>query len=99
MVNGRSSSHFEALSPKCVVVIGKISELDTAGKKATFEHYRNNLSDVTVVTFDELLQRIRDLIAVLRTGNEATSTTSGIREPDMAIPLQQTNPNPRLVGR
>ena len=99
MVNGRSSSHFEALSPKCVVVIGKISELDTAGKKATFEHYRNNLSDVTVVTFDELLQRIRDLIAVLRTGNEATSTTSGIREPDLAIPLQQTNPNPRLVGR
>lgn len=87
MVNGRSSSHFEALSPKCVVVIGKISELDTAGKKATFEHYRNNLCDVTVVTFDELLQRIRDLIAVLRTGNEATSPSSGTREPDMVIPF------------
>lgn len=54
---------------------------------------------MTVVTFDELLQRIQDLIAVLRTGNEATSPTSGIREPDIVIPFQQANPNPRLVGR
>lgn len=75
-INGRSTTHFEALSPKCVVVIGKVAELDTSGKRSTFEHYRNNLSDVTVVTFDELLQRVNDLINVLRTDNSRPPSAS-----------------------
>lgn len=85
-ISRRSTVDFEALSPKCVVVIGKVAELDTSGKRSTFEHYRNNLSDVTVVTFDELLQRVEDLVTVLRSDG-ADSSTNERGQYDKDIPF------------
>lgn len=59
---------FELLTPKCVVIIGKISAL-TTGQIAAFENYRNSLSNIIIITFDELYERISDLIAILSDEN------------------------------
>lgn len=55
---------FELLTPKCVVVIGKISKL-TTDQIAAFENYRNSLNNIIIIIFDELYERISDLIAIL----------------------------------
>ena len=60
----QGSEPFEVLSPKCVVIIGKMASL-TPGQVAAFENFRNSLSNVLILTFDELYQRIVDLISVL----------------------------------
>ena len=52
---------FELINPKCVVVIGKVGSL-TVDQINTFENYRNSLSNVTVITFDELRMRVCDMI-------------------------------------
>lgn len=60
----QGSEPFEVLSPKCVVIIGKMDSL-TLGQVAAFENFRNSLSNLLILTFDELHQRIVDLISVL----------------------------------
>ena len=59
---------FELLTPKCIVVIGKISTLTTE-QIAAFENYRNSLNNIIIITFDELFERISDLIAILSDKN------------------------------
>lgn len=61
-------THFEVLTPRCVVVIGKLSSL-TPEQIAAFENFRNSLNNVTIITFDELHERIKDLIAILAEDN------------------------------
>lgn len=62
---------FEAFNPPCIVIIGSTSEFDAhkletrAIAIASFENFRNALNGVTVITFDELLQKVDDLIAIL----------------------------------
>lgn len=58
-----SEDDVQAFSPKCVVVIGKIGLLNSRQQKA-FELYRNGFKDLTIITFDELHQKICDLISV-----------------------------------
>lgn len=60
----QGNESFEILSPKCVVIIEKISSM-TTNQIAAFENFRNSLSNVLILTFDELYQRIIDLIAIL----------------------------------
>lgn len=74
----QSSEPFEVLSPKCVVIIGKMASL-TPGQVAAFENFRNSLSNVLILTFDELYQRIVDLIAVL---SESPNQQPGIFKPE-----------------
>ena len=64
VISNRSLDTFSVLSPECVVVIGKISSLSKDEIEA-FELYRNSLNGVTVITFDELYQRIQGLIDIL----------------------------------
>lgn len=54
-----------AFSPKYVVVIGKISTLNAKQQKA-FELYRNSFNNLTIITFDELHQKICDLMSVFK---------------------------------
>lgn len=62
---------FEAFNPQCIVIIGSTSEFDEYDAEqrgdavATFENFRNVLNGVTIVTFDELLRKVDDLIGVL----------------------------------
>lgn len=54
-----------AFSPKCVVVIGKNSPLNAKQQKA-FELYRSSFNNLTIITFDELHQKICDLMSVFK---------------------------------
>lgn len=64
-----SDQDFEALEPRCIVVIGNFSALGCdRGAISSFENFRNSLANVTIVTFDELIQRVGDMISVFRSG-------------------------------
>ena len=69
-----SGIDFESFQPKCVVVIGTISDVISQRGISTFENYRNSLNEITIVTFDELIQKVEDLIDVLN----APVTTNGV---------------------
>lgn len=45
------------VSPKGILVIGHLSELDTREKRATFERFRQSLHGIEILTFDEILKR------------------------------------------
>lgn len=64
MLSHQHSKPFEVLSPRCVVIIGMLSSLKP-DQVAAFENFRNSLNNVLIITFDELHQRITDLIAIL----------------------------------
>ncbi len=54
-------------APRCFVVAGTNSELDTDDKKKSFDLYREHLSGVRLVTYDEVLEQLivlRDFLAV-----------------------------------
>jgi hypothetical protein len=89
-----SDKPFEAFSPKCIVVIGNTNEFaDDDGavnrrKMSSFENYRNSLNGISVITYDELLMRIEDLIAVLKSDPFADSVTE---TPGEEIPFTPAN--------
>jgi len=59
----------EAFDPMCVVVIGQAGrELTDVNKRRSFELYRRQLSDVTVITHDEMWERTSRLVGVLEQG-------------------------------
>lgn len=49
--------------PKSILIIGNTSQLDTRDKKSSFELFRRNLKNPEVLTFDELLERARFIVA------------------------------------
>lgn len=48
-------------APRCFVVAGLINELDTDDKLKSFELYREHLSGVRLVTYDEILEQLKTL--------------------------------------
>ena len=60
------------ISPKCAIVIGNTNELmDDDGllnpvKRDTFENFRTCLNGVTILTYDELLQKVKNLVDILK---------------------------------
>lgn len=66
----QGNESFEVLSPKCVVIIGKMSSM-TTNQIAAFENFRNSLNNILVLTFDELYQHIIDLITILAEDNSS----------------------------
>jgi hypothetical protein len=57
-------------APRCFVVAGRLSELDTDDKKKSFDLYREHLSGVRIVTYDEILEQLKTLRGFL--ASEAT---------------------------
>lgn len=49
--------------PKSILIIGRSSELDTRDKKKSFEVFRRNLKNPEILTFDELLERAKFIVA------------------------------------
>jgi hypothetical protein len=47
--------------PRCLVIIGSSGQLADDLRKRSFERFRERLLGVTVVTFDELFHRVREL--------------------------------------
>ena len=59
-LNSNGSKEFSAFNPKCVVVIGSISSL-SSNQVACFENYRNCLNNIEIITYDEILTRLKDI--------------------------------------
>lgn len=57
-----SGGGFEAFSPLCIAVLGSTRELSDRVKNGSFENFRGCLSGVVILTYDELLGKIDDLI-------------------------------------
>ena len=52
--------------PRCVVIAGSIKgQLNTHDAKCNFELLRDRLNGVTLITFDELLARVKSLVTLL----------------------------------
>lgn len=65
-LTGRSDDLFDSLNPQCAVILGNAgSELDDSAKTKAFELYRHQFPGLTVVTFDELFDKTRQLISLL----------------------------------
>jgi DNA polymerase III delta subunit len=56
----------DSFDPKCVVIIGHArNELKDKEKRKSFELFRRQLSDVEVITYDELFDRTKRLVQTL----------------------------------
>lgn len=82
----QSASQFEVLSPKCVVIIGKLASMNST-QIAAFESFRNSLSGVQILTFDELYQRVMDLIAILSETPSPTQHTPKLEDEGDEFPF------------
>lgn len=81
-----SGDAVEAFSPQCVVVVGNSSELhDERNKLGSFENFRSCLSGISVFTYDELLAKLCDLIALLGPNDESDAAT--VSPEDFDIPF------------
>ena len=56
---------FRLVDPRCLVVIGNTGELDTEGKRESFEHFRRALRGTEIITFDELFRKVEVLLHLL----------------------------------
>lgn len=58
-------------APRCFVVAGRASELDTPDKRKSFDLYREHLAGVRLVTFDEIYEQLKTLRDFLAAANAA----------------------------
>ncbi|MFF1990289.1 Shedu anti-phage system protein SduA [Bacillus mycoides] len=56
---------FDIITPCCVVIAGRFDTLTDTAHRHSFELYRKELKNVTVITFDELFERVKGLIQLL----------------------------------
>ena len=56
---------FRLADPKCLVVVGNTVQLDTEGKKESFELFRRALGGTEIITFDELFRKVEVLLNLL----------------------------------
>jgi len=69
-LSGDDSKPFYAFNPKCVVIIGSLSALNK-GQLAAFENYRNSLNNIEIITFDEILLKLKDLRNVFDSSDDS----------------------------
>lgn len=66
MADAEDDEKFEAFNPKGVLIIGNYEkEIDELTKKEAFELFRDNLSNIEVITFDELFKKVDLLLEIL----------------------------------
>ena len=68
----------EAFHPRCVVLIGHAAKEfgRDVKKKQAFELFRRELSDVEVITFDEMYARTQHLVRILEDGVSASAAAA-----------------------
>lgn len=58
-----TGSDFRAFMPKAVIIIGKINDIRNENNKlAAFENFRGSLNNIVIITYDELCEKIKQLI-------------------------------------
>ncbi|MFH1689430.1 MAG: Shedu immune nuclease family protein [Candidatus Eisenbacteria bacterium] len=64
----------ESCEPPCLVLIGNAEQqLDTLGKRRSFELFRRQFKGVEIVTFDELFEKTTRLLALIRSAAREAS--------------------------
>ncbi len=54
---------FRAFMPKTIIIIGKINDIRNENNKlAAFENFRGSLNNIVIITYDELCEKIKQLI-------------------------------------
>jgi hypothetical protein len=67
----RSAETLTLAEPPCIVIAGNASdELTNEARRSCFELWRQRLNGVTVVTYDELFQRVRRLVDLLEQSSQ-----------------------------
>lgn len=64
-LNHNSETSLHSFYPKCLVIAGNTSKLNSRDEKKSFEIYRNNVSGVEIITYDELFARIKKTLDLL----------------------------------
>ncbi len=64
---------FKALNPQCIVLAGTLNGLNEK-QIESFELYRNSLSGTTIITYDELVARIKLIIDFITSSSNSTDT-------------------------
>jgi hypothetical protein len=54
------------INPRAIIVIGTTSQLDTEKKKHHFKNLRESLKDIEFVLYDELLERLKNLLDTIK---------------------------------
>lgn len=65
VAEAEDEDRFEALNIQSILVIGVTTSLDSKAKKRSFERYRNELRNVDIICFDELLQKIDTMLQLM----------------------------------
>lgn len=61
-----TGENIRLVEPRCLVIIGNTSQLDTAAKVDSFEMFRRGLRNTDVITFDELFCKVSLLVTLLQ---------------------------------
>ncbi|WP_146442957.1 Shedu immune nuclease family protein [Vibrio kanaloae] len=65
-LNSESDDSFSVFSPKCLLLAGSFDgEFSNDIQMKSFELFRNNISNVEVITFDELFKKAQDVLDAL----------------------------------
>lgn len=67
-LNSKSLREFDFLSTKALLIVGSINELDDS-KRITFELFRNSLSNVEIITYEELFEKIFMILKIFEKKN------------------------------
>lgn len=54
------------INPRAIIVIGHTNQLDTDKKKNQFKNLRESLKDIEFVLYDELLERLKNLLDTIK---------------------------------
>jgi hypothetical protein len=66
--------------PKCVVIAGSAGrDLDAENKRRSFERFRERITGVTLLTFDEVFERVSTLISLFEDTSLAPTSEASAR--------------------
>ncbi len=69
-----SNRNYEVFNPKCLLIIGRLQCLNKK-ERITFELFRNEMSTVDIITFDELFEKISIILNISRGSREQKDIT------------------------
>ena len=72
----KAMEKFLLADPRCLVVVGNSTYLDSDPKKDSFEYFRRGLRGTEIITFDELFRKVQVLLDLLEGRTKAASTAN-----------------------
>jgi hypothetical protein len=66
-----------SFNPRCILIIGKLSSLNKEQQEC-FELIRSSMKDLDIITFDELLEKIKSILSLFK--NSSSEETKKIKD-------------------